>query len=551
MKAKRWTWVAREVNSHADRPRFSANACRNRSQALENGTARYSADNDADPEVRKREREQRTEEFRKRKAENEEREAAEAAKQKQIKAQNTAQKVASRERGQARTAIRAQKKKEDAESRRRAKDKAKQSKQFRKNHLQKAKAWRVYKLGKDRIFNKVLKELRDRAKERAAVPKKKKTRNSNEVVDPNIRVKSRYKYKNTLEELAALDTTESRATEAAIEARAAHFAGVVEAVGTAEVQADLPMAKPDLPMTNPSRLTADGRVDVFGEDPRSMLTVNELWDVLRGRNMLLNRMKDSKPVILSRLRNEDRNATMEELQRLLLERDETEIGGSKDDLLRRLAIADAKTSRHYQSKYTNRPLNEKGNRMRVKKPTKPALSGAVTRYSAREASMKPGNIPIKSKKRPTASQDMHQSTLTPFEAAVFGLEGHGNLSQSAIPGQSSDGAPVGGRFYIGREDMKEHAGGTNDERQVHNRSNTGDEDMKDVPGQSSGETQAVGMYDFGGMDINYTPGTGTGAIWTANNRIPGLTPVGTRANQAPGVGSVNLNYVSGLNSDEG
>jgi hypothetical protein len=118
--------------------------------------------------------------------------------------------------------------------------------------------------------------------------------------------------------------------------------------------------------------------------------------------MLLNRMKETKPVILSRLKNEDNTIGVQQLKEMLKARDE-DSSGTKPQLMRRLSIADAKTSRKYLSTRTNRPLDENGKRTKVTMPVKPAASKYSARYNARDVNIKNGvavtNKPSSTKKR--------------------------------------------------------------------------------------------------------------------------------------------------------
>ncbi|KAH0258126.1 hypothetical protein KCU83_g2786, partial [Aureobasidium melanogenum] len=85
--------------------------------------------------------------------------------------------------------------------------------------------------------------------------------------------------------------------------------------------------------------------------------------ILRSRGMLLNRVKENKAIIISRLNNEDKTTDIEQLRDLLKARYE-DSNGMKAGLMRRLAISDAKSSRKCQNLRTNSPLDENGNRIR-------------------------------------------------------------------------------------------------------------------------------------------------------------------------------------------
>ncbi|KAH0391615.1 hypothetical protein KCU89_g14332, partial [Aureobasidium melanogenum] len=132
--------------------------------------------------------------------------------------------------------------------------------------------------------------------------------------------------------------------------------------------------------------------------------------------MLLNRMKENKAIIISRLNNEDKTTDIEQLRDLLKARHE-DSNGTKTELMRRLAISDAKSSRKYQNLRTNRPLDENGNRIRVTMPAKPAVSKATARYNARDVTIKNGKTVVKSRTPTTRKRASTTTKKTPAKAA--------------------------------------------------------------------------------------------------------------------------------------
>ncbi|KAG9950676.1 hypothetical protein KCU85_g3503, partial [Aureobasidium melanogenum] len=393
LEQKRWTWTAQNLNKRLPRERFSAKACRQRHEARRNGTARCPPEIDPDPEARQREREERIAAYKLRKEEEAKRDALEAEEKKRLKKNNTAEKIAARQRKEAQAALKAKKKKDADEYRQSLAEAVTLAKQRKQNALDAARAERIYNERKHRFFNRLHKQLK---KEVAALLRKKERNNGvtpepedTETMHPP---KSRYAYKNTADQIRNENIS---ATEAAINARSHEFDGIVEPVATAAVDTQpMPIAKPSNPGRSESQqptIAADG----FSEEPRSWCTIDELHDLLRARGMLLNRMKENKAVIISRLNNEDKTTSIEQLRDLLKARHE-DSNGTKIELMRRLAISDAKSSRRYQTLRTNRPLDENGNRTRVKMPAKPAVSKATTRYNARDVTIKNGKAVVKS-----------------------------------------------------------------------------------------------------------------------------------------------------------
>ncbi|KAG9991680.1 FAD/NAD(P)-binding domain-containing protein, partial [Aureobasidium melanogenum] len=413
LEQKRWTWTAQNLNKRLPRERFSAKACRQRHEARRNGTARCPPEIDPDPEGRQREREERIAAYKLRKEEEAKRDAIEAEEKKRSKKDNTAEKIAARQRKEAQAALKAQKKKDAVEYRQSLVEAVTLAKQRKQNALNAAREERIYNERKHRFFNRLHKQLK---KEVAALLRKKERNNGvtpepedTEVVHPP---KSRYTYKNTAEQIRNENIS---ATEAAINARSHEFIGVVEPVATAAVDTQ------PMPITTPSdsnrreswqpAIATDG----FSEEPRSWCTIDELHNILRARGMLLNRMKENKAIIISRLNNEDKTTDIEQLRDLLKARHE-DSNGTKTELVRRLAISDAKSSRKYQNLRTNRPLDENGNRIKVTMPAKPAVSKAATRYNARDVTIKEGKAVVNT--QTPATKKRASTRKTPAKAAA-------------------------------------------------------------------------------------------------------------------------------------
>jgi hypothetical protein len=384
LEQKRWAWTAQEINKRLPRQRFSAKACQKRWQDRADGIAKCELY--PNPEARAAEREERIAAYKLRKEEEAERDAAEAENKKRFKKDNTVQKIAARQRKETQGALKAQKKREKQEYRQSLLKTVTLAKQRKQDALDAARAERLYHEKKNQFFVRLHKQLKKevgalqkkKEKKEVGALQKKKEKNGGVTPDPEetgvvFKPKSRYTYKNTAEQIRDEDID---AAQAAIDARAHTFTGVVEPVGTVATQI--------MPISRPA-IIADG----FPEDPRSWCTIDELHNILRSRGMLLNRMKETKPIILSRLNNEDRTISIQQLKDLLKAHNE-DSSGTKAELMRRLAIADAKNSRKYQNNRTNRPLDENGNRIRVKMPAKPALSKTSARYNAREVVIKNG-----------------------------------------------------------------------------------------------------------------------------------------------------------------
>jgi hypothetical protein len=460
LEQKRWSWTAQALNKRLPRMRYSAKACQKRWEDTRDGIARCPPELDPNPEARAREREERVVAYKLRKEEEAKREAAEAEEKRRSKKENTTEKMAARQRKEAQDALRAQKKQEKEEYRQSMIDNVALSRQRKQNALDAARAERLYHEKKNKFFVRLHRQLK---KEVAALIKKKE-KNGGVTPDPEEdevvhKPKSRYTYKNTAEQIRNEDTD---ATEAAINARAHQFDGVVEPVATAATQI-MPISKPAASIANFAGPQQSATVfDGFPEDPRTWCTIDELHDILRSRGMLLNRMKEAKPIILSRLKNEDNTIGILQLRDLLKARNE-DSSGTKAELMRRLSIADAKTSRKYQNTRTNRPLDDNGNRVMVKMPVKPALSKTSARYNARDVVMKNGiavttnaESPIVKKAAPTKK--------TPVKVAAKRATGKGKsttASKQFIPDDEDDeddDEQLGPLHHIEEGDMQDIVG---------------------------------------------------------------------------------------------
>ncbi|KAI5272344.1 hypothetical protein E4T47_04440 [Aureobasidium subglaciale] len=404
----RWSWTAQALNKRLPRERFSANACKDRWEAKMKGTARCPPELDADPESRALEREQRAIAYKQRKEDEARLEAAAAAEKKRSKKDNTVQRVAARQRRETQDALKAQKKKDENEYRQAKAEVATHAKQRRQDAIAAARSLRAYQVLKDKFFKKLHKQLKG---EMAALLREKEKNGGNTPKpDDKQKLRSRYTYKNTADQIL---NENMKNAEAALNARASEFTGVVQAVG---IVTEKPMT-----LTKPSEFNANSSQqpatpgEIFAGEPRNMCTLDELYNILRSRGMLLNRMKENKSVIVSRLNNEDRICTALEIKDLLKARNE-DLTGTKDELIQRLAVSDAKSSRRFQTKYTPRPLDDNGNRTRVKMPLKPAVTQTTKRYNAREVAIEDGKAvakkqsPVTGKKRAVANKSSAKKT---------------------------------------------------------------------------------------------------------------------------------------------
>jgi hypothetical protein len=461
LEEKVWSWTAQELNKRAPRARFSAKACRERHEAIESGTARVPPERDPDPEGRAREREERLAAFKLRRQEEAKKEVAEKKKK---QSENSASKIAAKERKETRTKLRTQKQQEEEEFRRTKREATAAARKRKQNIVNFARSQRRYDGLKQKHFKKLHTQLRKEAALRKKMKKSQAATAEEDGSGEHYVQRSRYAYQNTAEQIEDEDFS---AVEAAMEARAHEFSGVVEAVGHVEPNGDMPMTKPSLP-------TEGLAFDHFTHEPRHMCTIDELWEHLRARGMLLNRMKEAKPVILSRLNVFDEALPIEELRDMLTQRGE-ETTGTKAELVRLLAIADAKTSRKYQSKYVNRPLDEDGKRTIVKPIVQTIVPRTTKRYNARETTRIMEEGMIEPEYAPPAPEFAPPARKKKTSTNVRG-------KKKAAKKVSNDKGPKK-PFSLSNELVTEGDDGSDGEHA----DNINDEDLKDVVADSLGE----------------------------------------------------------------
>lgn len=147
-----------------------------------------------------------------------------------------------------------------------------------------------------------------------------------------------------------------------------------------------------------------------------MLTLPELYDIMRDRGMLLNRMKEVKGVVLQRLDNEDARMSVPDLRTELRKRG-LPTNGTKKDMIRRVQENDAMNSTNYKRRYSvAKP--PKGNKASKQATTGPASSRFTAkstpsrrngRYNARDVDTSSNQVLTGAVTKPTTSNSSGSS----------------------------------------------------------------------------------------------------------------------------------------------
>lgn len=348
---KFFTYVAQEINKDAPRPRFSARACKDRYEAKKAGTARIPPELDPDPEGRARERLERIQAYKLRKDQEAQQVRDEAEQRKKDKNQADEKKNVARQKREAETAIRNQRKKEEDDFKQAKIDAAKEKRKQRKDAMDYLRAFRLYQQRKHHaekmLYKKLQKEAnkRERALARFSLQFPLPTEaigfgSTTPAAQPTKRAPSR-----TVRD-EALGTMDFAAQELSLNIRNERLAAT---------PAKGKIASGNTPSSRRGRNALDpsGGQNIFGADPRSMLTMAELYELMRDRGMLLGRMKEVKGVVLSRLADEDNSMDRESIQALLRERNLNPQGPNRI-LIRRLQEDDAKKSAAYKRRFADK-----------------------------------------------------------------------------------------------------------------------------------------------------------------------------------------------------
>ena len=344
IQKKLWEYTAQEVNRDVTQPRFSAKACRDRYDALHNGTARVPPELDDDPEARKRERDARLAAYEVRKRKEEEAKAHAAA----LKREENSQK-AMREKLKTIRIARQMKEKKRKENEQR------QQKEFLRNAQQARKAERE----------------RQMAAFKAENDKKRRMKQAHMEVTEQLTKDLEQKNKDEQERIARENAHRRKARlYAATTVPSQHaslYAGSTHPARQAKT-ANLPLYEPDSLVVSannevyPSNLlrTAGQHLtptptqtasNAAVPDARELVCdMKELYRIFDERKMSNKRKKDVKSVVCARLRDNEEQATIEQLKQWLHKRGVSTYG-PKDMLIQRLREADARNSPHFNERH--------------------------------------------------------------------------------------------------------------------------------------------------------------------------------------------------------
>lgn len=96
---------------------------------------------------------------------------------------------------------------------------------------------------------------------------------------------------------------------------------------------------------------------LFGDEPRLLMTLRELYELLRERGLPLGRMKLIKEVVVSKIKADDESLADNQCQ-AILRRHQLPENGTREEMLRRIAEADARGSERYKTLRSLKPTAE-------------------------------------------------------------------------------------------------------------------------------------------------------------------------------------------------
>lgn len=290
---------------------------------------------DPDPEGRARERAERIGAFKIRKQQELEQQAKDAEEEKRAKSKKHKAREEARKKQEAIAVARAAKKKEENDFKEAKFNALKEKRLKREQNLRDNRDERFYLQAKRKCETALLKRLQKEGNARS----RRLAKYSAQFPLPKDALNTNYRE-------SAVDNYDYKSDLAALESRDNGSSGPI-AGGRPPTAASSLAALANAP-SNPN-------VNVFGTEPRQMLKLPELYDIMRERGMLLNRMKEVKGVVLQRLDNEDARMSVSDLRTELRKRGLL-TNGTKKEMVRRMQEDDAKRSSNYKRRYGPRPL---------------------------------------------------------------------------------------------------------------------------------------------------------------------------------------------------
>ena len=341
LREKRFIFVADAINATLEHPRFSTKACKDRYEALLNGTARPPPELDDDPEARKAEHAIKLAEYQEHQATERKRAAEEAARASAQTATYINRQAAGQRKADRVAEVVAKRQVEKEEQAAKASLREETSRQ-RKQNIEEYDAEQTRLALKRKMEDKVLEALRKAQREKAR------------------------------------DQGESAAIAHGQDRRAAIGQGYQTAVSrppipdyqmanafpsTGGSQSSAMVSRHDgtpMPAANTMMVPFDGLPGVqFGQyassdasnnDPREVMHKSELLHLITERGMSRNRDKECKEVLARRIRESDLSLPIPIIQQMLRKRN-LPAQGSRPELLIRLAESDAMSSRLFRPRH--------------------------------------------------------------------------------------------------------------------------------------------------------------------------------------------------------
>lgn len=439
---KRWQYVAQEINNGIVRPRFSAKACKNRYDDLQNGTARPPPELDDEPEARRKEQIQKRKQFELRKQREAERKKQDDLNHKtlnmsELRKENSrayviekSAKIAQRKADEKRQKDAITQQKRDAKERKDA-----TIQEYRQENARQAEEKKL----EGNMLKELRKKLEQSERQKAVNDAAERAQRQRDAAHASASANPRYVpiqprpaqrkpqvdsssalhlYGTSNPSRAAKNVTNDRIRAEALDTTRHHREEQLFDAGNAEVGMSMLTAgapvlsrkrgasmfdaddeEDDVSIGRPARKiqrnAPSTRPPSSGMDPREVMSRHELYAIILERKLPTNRKKEVKDVVLKRINEHDQQMTIAEIQGYLHNKHKKSIKGNKQELIRRLAEADARASPLFKPKH-EAILNAANNFAAEQARTRRAVPGTPSFRPARRQRAISGAAPLRS-----------------------------------------------------------------------------------------------------------------------------------------------------------
>ncbi|GAB7339431.1 hypothetical protein MBLNU457_6063t1 [Dothideomycetes sp. NU457] len=338
VREKRFTYVADALNSSLDKPRFSTKACKDRYEAILNGTARPPPELDGDPEARKAEQNAKLAQYQELQTAQAKRLAGEAAYASTQNKTGQDRQTAGQRRDDLTATTEAKKQYEQQERARKASYKEQLS-NLKKQNIAEYKAEEARKAQEKKREAEVLEQLRriarQRARDQGEAAAMADGNNKRASLGPSSRPG-----------ISQSPMPGAQAARASSNVGGAQGTELIRRAGTPASNHQL-VPFGGLPGVQFGQFASG---DASNNDPRDIMHKTELLNLITERGMSRNRDKECKEVLARRLRDSDSSMPIAVIQQMLRKRN-LPAQGTRNELLIRLVESDAMSSRLFRPKH--------------------------------------------------------------------------------------------------------------------------------------------------------------------------------------------------------